>query len=392
MTLDFSSLAPLPTPTQIPETAVVVGEKTPVETPAMLSAFEKTLKNPSEATALVVTTSGSTGMPKQTALSSRAITASAHATEQFVGAQNAQWLLALPTHYVAGSQVIARSVIAGTKPVIARNISEGASFTAQVFLDAAIQLTARHTMVSFVPAQLHTLIEAADKTQSSEILESLRNFDGILLGGAPSSKALIARAQAENLNILRTYGSAETAGGCVYEGKPLDGVRVEIDQDSRIWLGGPTLASGYINNVERTAEHFFADQEGNTWYKTDDIGAFKQNKLRVEGRSDDILISGGVKLSPTAIVEALEEHPAVREAFVTGVPDDRWGQAVCAAVSLKAQVDAEDLKTLVKEKLGRAAAPKYFELLDAFPTLSTGKPDRKHLAQLLETGYRRPRQ
>lgn len=390
MTLDFSSLTPLPAPTQIPETAVVVGEKTPVETPAMLRAFEKTLKNPSEETALVVTTSGSTGMPKQTALSSRAISASALATERFVQAKNAQWLLSLPTHYVAGAQVAARSVIAGTEPIIARNISEGTSFTADVFLDAAAQLTAAHTMVSFVPAQLHTLIEAADKTP--EVLDALRSFDGILLGGAPASKALIERAQTENLRVLRTYGSAETAGGCVYEGKPLDGVRAEIDQDSRIWLGGPTLASGYINNVERTAEHFFADQEGNTWYKTDDIGSFDQSELKVEGRSDDVLISGGIKLSPAAIVQALEEHPAVREAFVTGVSDERWGQAVCAAVSLKEPVAPEELKALVKTRVSKVATPKYIELLEEFPTLSTGKPDRKRLTQLLEAGYRHPLQ
>lgn len=387
MTLDFSTLIPLPAPGNLPDSAVTVGEKINREIPQLLSSFEKSLRHPDETPALVVTTSGSTGIPKQTVLSSRALKASARATEAFVGVQNAQWLLALPAHYVAGAQVLARSVLAGTTPVIAESILQNKSFTADIFLDAATRLSGRHTMVSLVPAQLHTLFEAADAGKA-EILPALRSFSGLLLGGAPASAALVARARQENINLLRTYGSAETAGGCVYEGKPLDGVRVEVGPDGRIWLGGPTLASGYLDDSQRTAEHFFIDQDGERWYRTDDVGSFA-GILTVTGRSDDVLISGGVKLSPSAIAEVLEEHPAVREAFVTGVDDARWGSAVCAAVSVRERPEnlAETLVQTVKDRLGKPAAPKHLELLESFPVLSTGKPDRKQLKALLEEKY-----
>ena len=232
---------------------------------------------------------------------------------------------------------------------------------------------------------------------------------------------------------MTTYGSAETAGGCVYSGSVLPGVRVELvpeegmptvpniegkpAQVGRIWISGAHLASGYIGDTVRTAEHFFTAADGTRWYRTDDYGLLSpvavpdssencsEQRLQVLGRSDDVLISGGVKISARAVATVLEEHPAVREACVVGLPDARWGTAIAAAVTLVSSALApsaagngmspaltEELCTLLRarcaEKLGAPAAPKQLSILPDFPLTSTGKPDRAEIYSILDRDYR----
>lgn len=409
MTLD--SLTPLPAPALPgPGSVVRVGADQPTSPTQQVTEALYTfstcfteLERGQDAPALVVTTSGSTGTPKQTVLSTSALRASAQGTETATGTSSAQWLLALPLQYVAGAQVVARSALAGTTPVLTDSVSEGTRFTAQDFVSSAEKLSAPHRLVSLVPTQLHRLLETPVGVLREETLAALRSFSAILLGGAPASADLIATARALELPVVRTYGSAETAGGCVYEGKPLPGVRVQIEADAadpqapgRIWLGGPTIASGYANDPQRTAAHFFVDDLGTRWYRTDDLGTqdLRTGALTVAGRADDVLISGGIKTSAAAVATALESHPAVREALVAGVPDARWGTAITAAVTLvagnsaRASVLADALPQLVAEKLGAASAPKLVEVLPDLPTLPTGKPDRRAVQVLLAEAWK----
>ncbi|WP_237194897.1 AMP-binding protein [Rothia nasimurium] len=403
------SLRPVSEPAHEDVESVRVGEPCS-DTPShqatrMLAAFEHffgSVEAAPDAPALVVTTSGSTGTPKQTVLSTSALRASAQGTEAATGTSSAQWLLALPLQYVAGVQVVARSALAGTTPVLTGSVSEGTRFTAQDFVSSAEKLSAPQRLVSLVPTQLHRLLETPEGTLREETLAALRSFSAILLGGAPASADLIASARALELPVVRTYGSAETAGGCVYEGKPLAGVRVQIEADAadpqapgRIWLGGPTIASGYANDPQRTAAHFFVDGQGTRWYRTDDLGTqdLRTGTLTVAGRADDVLISGGIKTSAAAVATTLESHPAVREALVAGVPDARWGTAITAAVTLvagnsaRASELADALPRLVAEQLGAASAPKLIEVLPEFPTLPTGKPDRRAVQALLTAAW-----
>lgn len=406
----------------------------PADPRALLDSFGRIFTgNDQDSIALLVGTSGSTGTPKHTALSTRALRASAEATEDFfddgAGAAASQWLLALPAHYVAGAQVLARSVLAGTVPVIARSVTEPVHFTPEVFLQAVEQLSSARRFVSFVPTQLHKLLETArnEPRTGKEIHAALRSFTGILLGGAPASANLLAAARKLGLNVVTTYGSAETAGGCVYSGSVLPGVRVELvpeegmpsvpdiegkltyeesAQVGRIWISGAHLAQGYLDDPGRTAEHFFAAADGTRWYRTDDYGLLSAHApgepclLRVLGRSDDIIITGGVKISARAVAEVLESHPAVREALVCGLPDARWGSAVAAALTLvppatgAAGAPAENvelreaLRGLCVERLGVAAAPKLLSILPDFPLTSTGKPDRREIYSILDRDYR----
>ena len=449
------SLTPLSAPLQdaLHPRAVILSADEPADPQEILRAFERSLtgdlpnsardhqdprgqtQDP-ESLALVVGTSGSTGTPKQTALSVRALRASARATESFfadcpssgsakqrrvVSEDPAQWLLALPAHYVAGAQVLARSVLAGTTPVVAASITDGVSFTPGVFLNAAERLSCARRFVSLVPTQVHKLLEAAEASPAlgSEIYDALGQFTGILLGGAPASASLLTAAGELGLNVVTTYGSAETAGGCVYSGVALPGVRLRVvpedagladspvvagaEAAGRIWLGGEHLASGYMGDNARTASHFFVDAHGYRWYRTDDYGSLtppapntpeddSASVLSVLGRSDDVIITGGVKVSSHAVAAVLESHPAVREAAVAGVPDARWGAAVIAAVTLRnlpehygadAAETARQLQQLCGARLGAAGVPKVVRIVPDFPAASTGKPDRLAIYSML---------
>ena len=449
------SLTPLPAPRQdaLHPHAVILSADEPANPQEILRAFERSLtgdlpnsardnQNPRgqtqdpESLALVVGTSGSTGAPKQTALSVRALRASARATERFfadyplansakqrrvVSEAPAQWLLTLPAHYVAGAQVLARSVLAGTTPVVAASITDGVSFTPEVFLNAAERLSCARRFVSLVPTQVHKLLEAAEASPAlgSEIYDALGQFTGILLGGAPASASLLEATRELGLNVVTTYGSAETAGGCVYSGVALPGVRLRVVPEDagladspvvagaevagRIWLGGEHLASGYLGDSARTASHFFVDADGYRWYRTDDYGSLvppapntpeddSASVLSVLGRSDDVIITGGVKVSSHAVAAVLESHPAVREAAVAGVPDARWGAAVIAAVTLRnlpehygadAAETAGQLQQLCGARLGAAGVPKVVRIVPDFPAASTGKPDRLAIYSML---------
>lgn len=437
-------LVPSPAPQEaaLHPQAVQVRADQPADPHTMLGAFEQLLGGyaadagagaAAEPIALVVGTSGSTGTPKRTALTARALAASASATERFFGSNSdaaSQWLLALPAHYIAGAQVLARSVLAGTAPVIARSVIEPVHFSPEVFLQAVERMSSARRFISLVPTQLHKLLESADANPhlGAEIHEALGSFTGILLGGAPASADLLAAATALGLNTVTTYGSAETAGGCVYSGSVLPGVRVELvpeegmpavpdtggkpAQVGRIWISGAHLASGYIGDAARTAEHFFTAADGTRWYRTDDYGLLSpaaapnsnkncsEQRLQVLGRSDDVLISGGVKISARAVATVLEEHPAVREACVVGLPDARWGTAIAAAVTLVPPAISDSASTVLNEELcallrarctenlGAPAAPKQLSILPDFPLTSTGKPDRAEIYSILDRDYR----
>ena len=448
MNTPVPGLVPSPAPQEaaLHPQAVQVRADQPADPHTMLGAFEQLLGGyaadagagaAAEPIALVVGTSGSTGTPKRTALTVGALAASAVATENFFEANAdaaSQWLLALPAHYIAGAQVLARSVLAGTSPVIARSVTEPVHFTPEVFLQAVERMSSARRFISLVPTQLHKLLESADADPrlGAEIHEALGSFTGILLGGAPTSADLLAAASALGLNTVTTYGSAETAGGCVYSGSVLPGVRVELvpeegmpavpdtggkpAQVGRIWISGAHLASGYIGDAARTAEHFFIAADGTRWYRTDDYGLLSpandpdsathgsEPRLQVLGRSDDVLISGGVKISARAVATVLEEHPAVREACVIGLPDARWGTAIAAAVTLVPSAGTaaastenspalnEELCALLRarcaEKLGAPAVPKQLSILPDFPLTSTGKPDRAKIYSILDRDYR----
>jgi o-succinylbenzoate---CoA ligase len=229
---------------------------------------------------------------------------------------------------------------------------------------------------SLVPTQLRRYLAAE--------ADALRAFDAVLVGGAATDPALLERAQAADVRVVTTYGMTETAGGCVYDGRPLDGVEVRVvagPGGGGIELAGPTLALGYRLDPAATGAAF----DGG-WFRTRDAGTLDADgRLHVHGRLDEVVISGGVNVAPAAVEAALREHPAVADAVVLGRPDATWGQLVVAAVvpSRGAAPELPALRAWVTARLGAPAAPRQLHLLASLPLLHTGKPDRRAVAALI---------
>ncbi len=269
--------------------------------------------------AAVVATSGSTGEPRLVLLPGRSMVASAELTAERLGGPG-HWLLALPTHHVAGLMVLTRAFVTGSQ-VTQADTSGG--FTPEAFTAAAEQLPAGRRFTALVPTQLRWLLEDEAATQA------LATFDAVLLGGAAAPGVLLGRAAEAGVDVVTTYGMTETCGGCVYDGFGLDGVSVTVNDEDRVVLSGPTLAAGYRGNPGATAEHFTG-----AGFVTDDIGELDPDtgRLTVLGRADDVINTGGVKVAPAVVEEALAEHPGVADVCVVGRPDDEYGQVVVAVI------------------------------------------------------------
>ena len=338
---------------------------------------------PDDGTALVVGTSGSTGTPKLAMLPATALSASAAATHDRLGGPGA-WLLAMPPHHIAGVQVLLRCVAARTEPGYV-DLTDG--FTPDAFTRAAAAFGAtgrgERRYTALVPTQLVRLL--ADEAASA----ALAGFDAVLVGGAASPPALLARARAAGVRAVTTYGMSETCGGCVYDGQPLHGATVRAEPDGRLWLGGPTVATGYLGRPDLTAAVFATEGDGTRWFRTDDVGHQDgAGRWHVDGRLDDLITTGGLKVSPRLVEEALTSLPGIAEAVVVGTPDDQWGQVVSAAIvpgpGASAPGSAAPTVTGLREQLRGIlpshALPRRLLVLPAIPVRGPGKPDRLAVA------------
>ncbi|MFK3671878.1 AMP-binding protein [Leifsonia aquatica] len=329
--------------------------------------------------ALVIETSGSTGVPKRVALSADALLASAAASAGAMGGQG-QWVLALPAHYVAGAQVLVRSLAAETEPLYYGS----GHFDAGRFAALAEGLSHDLRYTSLVPVQLARLVEAAEGG-ARDVARALRRFDGILVGGQALTPALRDRAESVGARILSTYGSSETAGGCVYDGVPI-GTTVVRAVDGLLEIAGPTLAEGYLGDEGRTRAAFH-EVDGHRWYRTGDLGRVDDGRVTVLGRADNVIISGGEKVLLDAVEAAVRSIPGLEGAVVVACDDQEWGQVpVVVAPSGREQGDADNLLSEVRghvaERVGRAGAPSRIVAVAELPLLSSGKPDRVAAARI----------
>ena len=319
-------------------------------------------------TAVIIATSGSTGEPKGVLLSAGALRASAEATHARLGGPG-HWLLATPAQYIGGLQVIVRSLVGGTTCTA---LPPG-PFRPERFAEAAALVGGSPRYTALVPTQLTRLLDAGGGG-----LAAARSFDAIIIGAAATSGGLRDRAVEAGVRIVPAYGMSETASGCVYDGVPLDGVRVDLDPDGRILVAGPVLAHGYRLRPDLTAESFV-----DGWFRTGDRGRLLDGRLEVLGRIDDVINTGGVKVSAGAVERALCACAGVRESCVVGVPDAEWGEIVVAAVIPDGEPPSvADLRAAVRSAAGATAVPKRFEFVEALPLRGPGKIDRAAVAKI----------
>ncbi|MBX0301761.1 AMP-binding protein [Cryobacterium sp. 1639] len=325
--------------------------------------------------AVVIETSGSTAAPKRVMLSTDALLASAAASSVALGGDG-QWLLALPAHYIAGVQVLVRSIASGTEPVL---LPPG-HFDPAEFAEYAGRLVEPLRFTSLVPVQLARLLDAAEA--DPEILAVLRRFTGILVGGQAVAPALIDRAERLRIRVLRTYGSSETAGGCVYNGVPIGNTVVRA-VDGQLEISGSVLADGYLDDDQRTSERFVDDQ-GVRWYRTGDLGAVAPDGIvSVTGRADNVIISGGEKVSLDAVEALVRTLPGLGDALVVRANDPVWGQAAVVVLAADQAPALEPVRAAVAAELGRAARPARIVTVGTVPLLASGKPDRQAVERLV---------
>jgi o-succinylbenzoate---CoA ligase len=302
--------------------------------------------------ALIVESSGSTGTPKRIEISLSALKHSVEASAQRLGGHG-QWLLALPINFIAGANVLLRSIAADTQPVM---LNSRVPFSADGFLRAASLMTGDKRFTSLVPLQLERLVGSLSDPYS---LALLRRFDAILVGGQSLNQTTKQLFLDKGVKIIESYGMTETCGGCVYDGVPLSGVQISI-YEGRIAISGPILANGL----------------GQTFI-TSDLGSFSDEILTVLGRSDRVIISGGLKISLDLVESKAREIAGVQEVCAVAMDSD-FGQSVGLVYVGEEGPDFSSL-----EGIGVAAKPAKTMRLDSLPLLPSGKPDLIEIKKLI---------
>lgn len=303
--------------------------------------------------AIVVSTTGSSGIKKDVALSATALLTNAKSSLKYLQAKPGErWSLLLPLNHVAGINVLVRSLELGTLPIDLRQSRDFKN----------VDYTA------IVPTQLHSALHGDD-----ELLQHLQAAKAVLVGGAALDPTLAAQARSQGISVVTTYGATETAGGCVYDGVALDGVLINI-RDGFIEISGKTLASGYLNQPQLWRD--------TSTFNSQDLGEMVDGRLRVLGRADDVIISGGANISLHLVEEILRSNFPDNEWVALGIADEHWGQAL--HIAHVGEIDPQLATELLSENIGVSAKPKGFHRVDQLPLIGIGKVDRKALEKMLK--------
>ncbi len=287
--------------------------------------------------AVVVATSGTTGTAKGVVLTHEAIAASARASSArlAVDPNHDAWLALLPVAHIGGLSVLTRALVTGTPLLFDPD-------------------DPRATLVSLVPTQANRL--------------DLGRFRVVLVGGS-------ADWRDRSDHVVHTYGLTETGSGVAYDGTALNGVDLRIDGGGEIHLRGPMLLRGYRDGSD--------PKSGGGWLATGDSGRVDvHGRLHVDGRLGDVVVTGGEKVWPTPVEDALRSHPDVVDVAVGARPDAEWGQRVVAWIVPRDRADPPSLDALrdhARRTIPAYACPREVVVVLALPRTSIGKIRRNLL-------------
>ena len=311
-----------------------------------LSTKQIDIKEVAKNIALVISTSGSTAESKLVAISDAALIASTNASHKYLGAvPGDSWSLLLPTTHIAGLNVLIRATALGSRVIDNRNATN--------YVDA--------DFISIVPTQLYKAL-----TSDAKLLEHLTAAEAVLVGGGPVSDKLKKEAANKHVKIVTTYGMTEMSGGCVYNQKPLDGVEIKLTSDGLIRLTGPMIASGYLSEK---GELTSVGIDG--WFESTDIGELSAGFLKVNGRTDEVIISGGENISLVLVEDKIRELIPNQEIIAFALPDEVWGEKLCLGSTSNLSIEE------IRKSVGSLLSPKEVFLFEQIPTTSIGKPDRR---------------
>jgi O-succinylbenzoic acid--CoA ligase len=258
-------------------------------------------------------------------------------------------------HHIAGINVLIRALELGTTPVDLRSADNypTTDFSA------------------VVPTQIYRALNGDEK-----LLAHLKAAQFVLVGGAKLQDDLLFQALNAGISILTTYGMSETAGGCIYEGTPLNGVQARISDAGLIEISGTILASGYLNNDE-----LWNQQYRDGWFTTSDHGVIEDGILKVLGRSDDVYNTGGEKVSLTHVDEILHTAFPHLQWCAIAVDDAQWGQRLVVAVTGAAHPAVDEVSAVLSSALGDSAKAKQLLVFDEMPMIGIGKIDRVQIGK-----------
>jgi O-succinylbenzoic acid--CoA ligase len=313
---------------------------------------------PDDAIATVMHTSGTTSEPKPVELSYANWLANALGSAVALGLDPAErWLCPMPLTHVGGLSIPLRSTVYATTAVL------HTGFDTDAVLNELMDPARRITLVSLVPTMLARLLEAG--------LSAPPTLRWVLLGGGPTAPALLERAAAAQVPVAPTYGMTEACSQIATFGWPLPGVEI-VTAKGEVLVRGATVSRQAL--------------EADGWLHTGDLGEFDdRGRLRITGRQSETIVSGGENVAPAEVEAALLEHPAVADAGVFGRPDDEWGEAVVAVVTLRdgATPTVEELRAFCAERMARFKVPKQVEFAPELPRTASGKLLRHRLRGLV---------
>ena len=316
-------------------------------------------------TAAIVVTSGTEGAPKGVELTRAGMDAMGRGYSAGLDAgPGDRWLACLPLHHVASLGALARAYVTGVP------CTEHESFDVERV--ARSPRTEGTTIISLVPTTIRRLLDAN---------APLHEFHWVIAGGAPCPPALRTRAEGHGAHVIDAYGLSETWGGFALDGVPIDGAEVRTAPDGEILVRGLMVMRGYRLDPVRSRAAFDADG----WFHTGDIGAIDgDGRVRVTDRVKDLVITGGVNVSPTEVEAVLARHPDVHDVSVVGVPDDEWGELVVAFVVPRPERTAPtvtELRDFAREHLSGPKLPRAAHTVDEIPRTNSGKPLRRLLRE-----------
>ncbi|MEY3606200.1 MAG: hypothetical protein RL289_380 [Actinomycetota bacterium] len=332
--------------------------------------------------AIVSATSGSTGTPRGVLLSQRALSASATAFGNRFGTNN-RWVVSMPAHRIAGIMVLVRSWYHNSPFEIDPSVGGARTFEAAAFAATTMRAVresdkdGRALMVSLVPTQIARLIESG-----SVGIEALQSYDLVLSGAAATPQPMLNKMRELGIKVSISYGMTETCGGCVFDGRPLDGVNISLGtkddvEPGRVTISGAVAASGYRLRPDLDAVSFISGQ-----VQTHDVGKLDSSGLlHILGRLDDVVTVGGVNVALSAVESLIRHHPAIEDVAVIDLQDELWGSIPIAYVVTRNHVPNSssliaEIQGTIRDQISRAAVPRTVQIVTSLPMLDSGKIDR----------------
>jgi len=332
--------------------------------------------------AIVSATSGSTGTPKGVLLSKQALEASATAFGNRFGTNN-RWVVSMPAHRIAGIMVLVRSWFHNSPFEIDPSVGGARTFESAAFAATTMRAVresaadGRALMVSLVPTQIARLLESG-----SVGIEALQSYDLVLSGAAATPQPMLIRMRELGIKVSVSYGMTETCGGCVFDGRPLDGVKVSLGtkddvEPGRVTISGPVTASGYRLRPDLDAVSFISGQ-----VQTHDAGKLDSSGLlHILGRLDDVVTVGGVNVALSAVESLIRHHPAIEDVAVIDLQDELWGSIPIAYVVTRYHIAdtsnlISEIQSTIRDQISRAAVPRTVQFVASLPMLDSGKIDR----------------